>query len=332
MHLSNVPTEQLQLFQFLGFVSFSTTKTARTSRALNTRKADLTPLSISLPLQRKAKKVRSDHVLYESMIARRAFKPNKSTEYDFGSEYRGIRPTSPPAADEAGKAKKSSQCTAGLSLSMANVLAENSDIDALPLKTGQNAAEARSLAGSLLNPELEYKLHPQKYTGQTFNSDTPASFTAKFSSPVPSWTESTGEQAANVTDSDGYRLTARETHPSDQGADTDYECATESDPETHTDDDDFNYIVDAVEDEGYDTLESQFRDVRIRKRQRDDVEDAEDGNEAADTARLDDGQEQKSLQVPLTEEEEERTHLDKKLRTENRTLVANNSQDAHGTG
>ena len=122
-----------------------------------------------------------------------------------------------------------------------------------------------------------------------------------------------------MTDKGGYRPTARESHTSDQDEeDTDHDCATESDLESHPDDDDVNYTVDpAVEDDRIDTLRSRFKEVRIRKRGREDGEDvAGDGNEADDPPRLDGGLEQEDLRGPFltAEEEEMNAHVGKKSR------------------
>ena len=119
----------------------------------------------------------------------------------------------------------------------------------------------------------------------------------------------------NFTDKDAYRPTTRDFYPSDQAQDTDDTHALEADLEIHAGDDDFDYPVDP-EDEGYDSLQSQFRKGRIRKRQRDDIEDAEDDKDAwqgTDTAHLDAGRTQKTLETRLREEE--RTHPGKKSRT-----------------
>ena len=293
MHTSDLPSEQLQRFHFPGFVSLPTTKTARTTRALNARMADLTPLSISLPLNnKKTKEVQCDRDSYEAKIGGRAFQADDVAKHKFGSEYRDIRSATPSAVDGASKAKKSPQHAANLLLSIANKSAKNLDVNAFPSETGQSTAKERASVKIPLVSDLERK--PQK-------------------------------SSTDMTDKGGYRPTARESHPSDQDEeDTDYDCATESDLESHPDDDDIDYTVDpAVEDDRIDTLRSRFKEVRIRKRGREDGEDAAgDGNEADDTARLDGGLEQEGLRGPcLTaeeEEEEEETsaHVGKKSRIE----------------
>ena len=307
MHTSDLPSEQLQRFHFPGFVSLPTIKTARTTRALNARMADLTPLSISLPLNKKTKKVQCDRDSYEAKTGRRAFKPDDTPKHNFGSEYRDIRSAPPSAVDGASKAKKSPQHAANLSLSMANKWAQKSDVNAFPPKTGQSTAKERASVKIPRVSDLEHKPQPQGYARQSFNSDSSTFITAR-----------------HMTDKGGYRPTARESHPSDQDeGDTDYDCATESDLESHPDDDDINYTVDpAVEDNRIDTLRSRFKEVRIRKRGREDGEDAAgDANEADDTARLDGALEQEGLRGPcLTAEEEEETsvHVGKKSRIENK--------------
>ena len=296
MHTSDLPSEQLQRFHFPGFVSLPTTKTARTTRALNARMADLTPLSISLPLNKKTKEVRCDRDSYEAKIGRRAFQADDIPKHNFGSEYRDIPSAPPSAVDGASKAKKSPQHAANLLPSIADKSAKNFDVNAFPPDTGQSTAKERASVKIPRVSDLERK--PQK-------------------------------SSADMTDKGGYRPTARESHPSDQDEeDTDYDCATESDLESHPDDDDIDYTVDpAVEDDRIDTLRSRFKEVRIRKRGREDGKDAAgDGNEADATARLDGGLEQEGLRGPcLTaeeeeeEEEEEETsaHMGKKCRIEN---------------
>lgn len=100
------------------------------------------------------------------------------------------------------------------------------------------------------------------------------------------------------------------------------ELETESDLETHAGDDDFNHSTHLEEeDEGYGSLHSQFKNVRIRKRQRDDVEDTEDHGGAWQgdgLAHLDGDGKQKAVKMRLTDEE--RTHQGKKSRTDDATL------------
>ena len=330
MHLSELLSEQLQRFHFPGFiVSPSTTKTAR---ILNTRMADLTPLSISLPLDKKTKSVLCEQDSYEARIRKRGFKPDDSPKFDFGSDYRDIQATSLSAVGEAYQAKRSPNHPAAALPSSADKSVEDYNIDAIPPKTGQTPAEAPLLAGNPLASDPGSKLQPQGHVCQTFNLDTPALITAESSSSVPSSTEFTKEQVVNITDKDGYRPTARDSYPSDQEEDSDYERVTESDLETHAGDDDFDYTADP-EDEGCDSLQSHFSNMGIRKRQRGDVEDAEDDNEAgekADTAHLDGSRKQKTLKLPLTEDKCARPV--KKSRTAKQSFSADDGRDSHGTG
>ena len=302
-------------------MSLPTTKTARTTRALNARMADLTPLSISLPLIKKTKKVQCDRDSYEAKIGRRAFKPDDTRRHYFGSEYRDMRSVPPSAVDGASKAMKSPQHAADLLPSMANDSAKGSNVNAFPPKTGQSTAKERASVKIPRAFDLEHKTQSQGHARQTFNSDTSKSITARPSPSVPSPTKSAKEQASNIMDKDGFRPTATESHPSDQNEDGDnYDCATESDLEPHTDDDDISYIVDtAVNDDRIDTLRSQFKNVRIRKRGREGGENtAADRNGADDTARLDKGREQDGLRTPCLTAEEEGTsvHVGKKSRRE----------------
>ena len=246
--------------------------------------ADLTPLSISLPLEKKTKKMWCDQDSYEAKIEKRGFKPGGSHKYDFGSEYRDIPATLPSVGDEACETKPLSV--------VANKSVERSNLDAFPLKT---SAEAPLLAGNLLASDPEFKLQDQGHARQKSSLDTPTFITAETSSSAPSLTQSTTEQVTNITDRNRCRPIARDCYPSDREENTDDEHITELDLETHADDDELSYTV-GPDDEGYNSLQSQFRDVRIRKRQRDDAEDAEDDNMAcqgAPTAHSDGGRERR---------------------------------------
>lgn len=333
INLADLLLEQLQKFQFLGFPSFQTTTTARTTRFLNARMADLTPLSISLPLDQKTKKIQRDQDSYEAKVNKRGFKPDDSQKHDFGSEYRDIRATSPSALDEAHKGKKPPKYSAAPLPFLANQQFENTKIDRFSLKTSPTTAEAPFLAGQFVASDLKCKLQPQEQAPQSFNSDTTTSITTEPSSSPPSSTDFTKVQTANITDKDGYRPTAGDSYSSDQEENADDEHATESDLETHAGDDNFSYAANPEEeDEGYDSLQSRFKNVRIRKRQRDDVEDAEDEHEAwqgADPAHFSGDGKQKTRKLPLTEEE--CAHRGKKPRTAPTTSAADGGQDAHGT-
>lgn len=333
MHPSDLPSAQLQRFHFPGFASLSTTKTARTTRVWNTQMAVLTPLSISLPLDKRTKKVLCDQDSYEARIEKRGFKPDDGPKYDFGSRYRDIRATSPSAVDETCKAKGSPNHPAAASPSMADKSVENYSSSAFPPKTGEIPAEAPLLAGNPLASDLGNKLQPRGHVSRTKNLDAPALTTAESSSSVPSSTKSIKEQVANITNKDCYRPTAWDSYPSDQEEDIDHERVTESDLETHAGDDDFNHTIDS-EDEGHDSLQSKFNNVSIRKRHRDDVEDAaEDDNEAgkkADTARLNGGRKRKTLKLRSTEGK--CAHLSKKLRTAEQSLVADGGRGSHDIG
>lgn len=282
--------------------------------------ADLTPLSISFPLIKKTKKVRYDRDSYEAKIGRRAFKTDGTRRHYFGSEYRDVQSASPSEVDGASKARKSPQHAADLLPSMANNSAKRSNVNAFPPKTGQSTAKERASVKIPRASDLEHKTQSQGHASQTFDSDTSNSITARPSPFVPSSTKSAKEQAANILDKDGFRPTATESHLSDQDEEDNYDCATESDLESHTDDDDISYTVDtAVKDDRIDTLQSQFKNVRIRKRGREGGEDtAGDENEADDTACLDNGREQKDLLAPcLTAEEEgSSAHVGKKSKRE----------------
>ena len=291
--------------------------------------ADLTPLSISLPLDKKTKKISCDQDSYEAKIEKRGFRPDGSQKYDFGPEYRDIQAMSPSVGDEACGTKRSLKYPAAPLPVVAKKSVEDSNLNASPLKT---SAEAPLLAGNLLASDPEYKLQDQGHARHTSSLDTPTFITAETSSSAPFLTRSTTEQVTNITDANRYRSIARDCYPSDQEENSDDEHTTESDLETHADDDELSYTV-GPEDEGYDSLQSPFRDVRIRKRQRDDAEDAEDDNRAwheAHAAHSDGEREQKTLKLPLTEEE--RAHRRKKSRTAKQSLVADGAQDAHGIG
>ena len=75
---------------------------------------------------------------------------------------------------------------------------------------------------------------------------------------------------------EGFAPTARALRShSESNDDVDDELATESDLETHVDDEDFDYAANPEEeDEGYASLRSQFKKVAVGKRKRDEVEGA----------------------------------------------------------
>lgn len=333
MHPSDLPLAQLQRFHFPGFVSLSTTKTDRTTRVLNTRMADLAPLSISLPLDKRTRKVLCDQYAYEARIEKRGFKPDDGSKYDFGSRYRDIRATSPSAVDEGCEAKGSPNHLAAASRSTADKAVENYSSNALHHKTGQTCAEAPLLVESPLASDLGKKLQPRGHVSRTKNLDAPTLTTAESSPSVPSSTEPTKEQVSNIINRDCYRPTAWVSYPSDQEDDIDHERVTESDLETHAGDDDFSYTV-GPEDEGYDSLQSKFNNMSIRKRHRDDVEDAaEDDSEAGekgDTTHLDGGRKRKTLKMRSTEGK--CAHLGKKSRRAEQSLVADDCRGSHDNG
>ena len=229
---------------------------------------------------------------------------------------------------------------------------ENATIDPFALETSPTTAEPPFWAGQAVASDLKSKLQAQGHARQSFNPDTPASVTAKPSSSPPSSpasvtakpsssppssTDFTKEQVAHVTDKDedGYRPTAGDSYPSDQEQDADDELVTESDLETHAGDDDFPYAAHPEEeDNDYDDLQSQFQNVRIRKRQRDDVDDPEDDDGAGqvgDAARPDGDGKREDLTLPLAEEE--RPHRGKKSRTAKADSVgAPDTQEVQGGG
>ncbi len=325
--------EQLQQFQFPGFPPLPTITTVGTTRLLRARMADLTPLSISRPLDQKIKQIPRTQDSYEAKVKKRGFKPDDSQKHDFGSEYRDIRPTSPSAVDETYEGKKSLKCPATPLPFPANKQFENTKLDPVSLKIGPTSAEASFSADHAMGSDPNCNLQSQEHARQSFNSDTPPSITAEPSSLLPSSIDFTKEQMAKITDKNIYRPTAGESYSSDQETDADEEHAMESDLETHAGDDDLNYAANPDdEDEGYDSLQSQFKSIKIRKRQRDEVEDAEDYNEAwqgADAAHLDGDGNQKTLKLPLAEEEP--AHRGKKSRTAKIKSAADGGQAALGT-
>ena len=276
--------------------------------------ANLTPLSIALPLKQKIGNILRDQDSYEAKVKTKGVKPDDGRKYHFGSEYRDKEETSPSAVDEAHNGKMPPKFEAAPLPFLVNKPLENA-IDPFAQETTPTTAEPPFWAGQAVASDLKSKLQAQGHARQSFNPDTPASVTAKPSSSPPSSTDFTKEQVAHLTDKDedGYRPTAGDSYPSDQEQDADDELVTESDLETHVGDDDFPY---EEEDKDYDDLQSQFQNVRIRKRQRDDVDDPEDDDGAGqvgDAARPDGDGKREDLTLPLTEEE--RAHRGKKLRT-----------------
>ena len=278
--------------------------------------ANLTPLSISLPLKQKTGNILRDQDSYEAKVKREGFKPDDGQKYHFGSEYRDKQATSPSAVDEAHNGKMPPKFEAAPLPFLVNKPLENAIIDPFALETSPTTAE------------------PPFWAGQAVASDP--------SSSPPSSTDFTKEQVAHVTDKDedGYRPTAGDSYPSDQEQDADDELVTESDLETHAGDDDFPYAAHPEEEnKDYDDLQSQFQNVRIRKRQRDDVDDPEDDDGAGqvgDATRPDGDGKREDLTLPLAEE---RAHRGKKSRTAKADSVggdggqgAPDTQEVQGVG
>lgn len=322
--MANRLPEQLQKFHFPGFAPLATTA-ARTERL-----AELTPLSISQPLDKKTKRGLSAQASYEAKVKKRSFMPDDIQKHDLGSKYRGIRSASTSALDEAFGGKKPPIYPAAPLPFLTNQLLEKSRVDALSPNTGLIAARTSCLAGKSMATDLRPKLQAQRQANQPSNLNTHAPITAEASSSPSLSTNVTKEQLAKITAKGDYRLPAGESYPSDQEDNANDELETESDLETHAGDDDFNYSTHLEEeDEGYDSLQSHFKSVKIRKRQRDDVEDAEDHNEAWQTDGLahfvGDGK-QKTVKMRLTDEE--RTRQGKKSRTAKLISATDSSQAA----
>ena len=242
MNVANFLLEQLQKFRFPGVSPIPTTTIARTTRFLNACMANLTPLSISSPLDQKTKNIQRSQDSYETKVKKRGFKPDYDHKHEFGSEYRDTRATLPSAVHEDYEGKKPLRYPATL----------------LPFLV----------------------------------------------------------------------------HSSDQEEDADDEGGTESDLETHAGDDDLSYAANPEEDdEGYDSMRSRFKNVRIRKRQRDDTEDAVDdnieGRQGAGPSHPNGDGQQKVLSLPLTEEE--RARRGKRSRRLPTISAADGDQAAHGT-
>lgn len=332
---ANLPdplSDQLQQFHFPGFPPLLKTPGPRSTRLLNARMADLTPLSISLPLDQKKKKIQLDQDSYEAKVKTKGFRPDDGQKLDFGSEYRDIRAMSPSAVNEACEKKKSLKYPAAPLPFLANKPFESTKLDPLSLKISPTTVAAPFLVGKPVATDLKHKTKTQEKARRSFNSDTRTSITAEPSSSLPSSTDFIKEQMGTITGRDDYRPTAGDPYPSDQEEDAADEHATESDLETHVDDDDFKYAVDhEVDDEGYDSLQSQFKNVRIHKRRRDDVEDVGGDNETwhgDDAAHLDGHGKQSTLKLPSTEGR--RAYRGKKSRTTKPISSADGGPNAHG--
>lgn len=332
MNVANSLLEQLQNFRFPGFPPFPTTTIVRTTRFLNTCMANLTPLSISSPLDQKTKNIRRGQDSFETKVNKRCFKPDYDHKHEFGSEYRDTRATSPFTVHEDCKGKKPLRYPAPLLPFLANQSCENTKTNPPSSRNNPAPAEALFLAGQLVASDLKCKIQPQEPARQSFNSKTAISVTAEPSSSSPLSKSLTKQLMTKIKDKDGYRATAGEFHLSDQEEEADDECGTDSDLETHAGDDDLSYAADLEEnDEGYDSMRSRFQNVRIRKRQRDDTEDAVDNNTedrqgAGPSYSSGDGQ-QKVLSLPLTEEE--RARRGKKSRRAPTISAADGDQAAH---
>ena len=334
MNVANSSLEQLKIFQFPGFPQSPSRTIARTTRFLNTCMANLTPLSISSPLEQKTKNIRRGQDSYETKVKKRGFQPDCDHKHDFGSEYRDPRAVSPSAVHENYEGKKPFICPATLSPCLANQPVESTETNPRSLRNNSAPAGALCLSGQFVASDLKCKIQPQAQARPSFNSNTAICNTTESSSTSPSSKDLTKQLMTRITDSDGYRATAEEFHLSDPGEEADDESGTESDLETHAGDDDLSYAANPEEDdEGYDSMRSRFRNVRIRKRQRDDTEDAADDNidgwqGAGPSCSRGDGQ-QKVVSLQLTEKE--RARGVKKSKTAPTSSAADGDQAAHGT-
>ena len=334
MNVANFFLEQLKKFQFPGFPQSPSRTTARTTRFLNTCMANLTPLSISSPLEQKTKNIRLGHDSYETKVKKRGFQPYCDHKHEFGSEYRDPRAVSPSAVHENYEGKKPLICPAILLPSLANQPVECTETNPRFLRNNSAPAGALCLSAKLVASDLECKIQPQAQARPSFSSDTTICITAEPSSTSSSSKDLTKQLMTRITDSDGYRATAGEFHLSDPGEEADDESGTESDLETHAGDDDLSYAANPEEDDdGYDSMRSRFRNVRIRKRQRDDTEGAADDNiegrqGAGPSHSRGDGQ-QKVLSLQLTEKE--RAGGGKKSKTAPTSSAADGDQAAQGT-
>ena len=330
MNVANFLPEQLQKFQFPGFPQSPSTTIHRTTRFLNTCMANLTPLSISSALDQKTKNIRHGQDSYETKVKKRGFEPDCDHKHEFGSEYRDPRATSPSAVHEDYEGKKPLKYSATLLPSLANQPIESPKTDPLSLRNNSAPAGAPLLASQVVASDLKCKTQPQGQVPQSLNSKTAICNTAEPSSTSPSSKDLTKQLVTRITDKDGYRATAGEYHLSDPGEEADTESGTESDLETHAGDDDLSYAANPEEDdEGYDSMRSRFKNVRIRKRQRDDTEDAADDDKGAGPPHSSGDGQQKVLSVQLTEEK--RVHRGKKSKRAPTIAAADGDPAARGT-
>ena len=295
--------------------------------------ANLTPLSISSPLDQKTKNIRPGQDSYETKVKKRGFEPDCDHKHEFGSEYRDPRATSPSAVHEDHKGKKPLKDSATPLPSLANQPVESTETKHLSLRNNSARAGAPLLAGQLVVSDLSCKIQPQEQARQSLNSITASRITAEPSSTSPSTKNLTKQLLTKITDKDVYRATAGESHLSDPGEEADDESVTESDLETHVGDDALSYPANPEEDdEGYDSMRSRFRNVRIRKRQRDDTEDAADddieGRQGAGNSHSNGDGRQKIGGLQLTEDE--RARRGKKSRRALKISAADGDQAAQG--
>ena len=334
MNVANFLLEQLQKFKFPGFPQSPSTTIPRTARSLNACMANLTPLSISSPLDQKTKNIQHGQDSYETKVKKRGFEPDCDHKHEFGSEYRDPRATSPSTVHEDHEVKKPLGCPATPLPSLANQPIESTKTNPLSLSNNSAPVGALCSTSQLVASDLKRKIQPQAQARQSFNSNTAICVTAEPSSTSPSPKDLTNQLMTRITDKDGYRAPAGEFHSSDPGEEADTESGTESDLETHAGDDDRSYAANPEEDdEGYDSMRSRFKNVRIRKRQREDTEDAADddveGRQGAGPSHSSGDGQQKVLSMQVTEEK--RARRGKKSRRAPAISAADGDQDAHGT-
>lgn len=157
----------------------------------------------------------------------------------------------------------------------------------------------------------------------------PTSLTTQQGSSTPSRNSLTKENVAKLSVVSGRGLPVSPSSHAENGdgedEDTNDELQTESDLETHADDEAFHYSANSEEnDEGHHVLRSHFKNFTLRKRTHAEVEEAEEerqGNEIdriADKEVGDDGagtRIQATPVVPMMEQEKAAGHNDKTART-----------------
>lgn len=285
-------------------------KSARTSQLLNDYALGLTPLSILSSMGSNCKDSKRAHESYEEKVKKRSFKPDGRSKQGFGLDYRDGGSSPPPGLPETNADDRGLK-TMDISTVIPGVAPAGSASDPnLPVHARSRAIEGSPHYHPDLVPStqpISAEIGKQPKVSSTAAVPSPKEGSPKpclpfssvnsssahdsfniirgFNNPLNTnsrlfpestslimKTQSSRERLFSTDERNADRLPTGDPAQGDQGDDSDDDLATESDLETHADDDDYHYAPHPGEDEGYDSLRSEFKRVKLGKRSRAEVE------------------------------------------------------------